>query len=225
MKITHQEETSQLRRRINLLTEQQALEAPAMSAAPSSTGFTEFNADMEALNMGHHEWEDFFVVPDSQHFEELDMTHGLSPTLEKRPSASTIVPTSSKECGDVCADQPLATGLLFMLLLCGAFVASNPSHSRATNLPSMPAEVQAAAPTVLKDLLAGAGKPPLSPTNPRHNQQHAFEPQPSTTAYISARANNRMDHMHGKLTAPTRQQEYDQAYSLTSAHQNRRPYH
>ncbi|KAK5117700.1 hypothetical protein LTR62_005124 [Meristemomyces frigidus] len=222
LKITHDEETSQLRRRINLLTEQQALEAPAMSAAPSSTGFTDFNADMEALNMGHHEWEDFFVVPDSQQFEDVAISLPPSPTLEKRPSASTIIPTPSKTSGDASADQPLATtGLLFMLLLCGAFVASKPPNARPADLPSMPVEVQAAAPTVLKDLLAGAGN---LATDPMRTHQHSYEPQPSAIQSVNQRAsnnnnsnNNRMEQMHRHLTAPTRQQEYDQAFSLTTA--------
>ena len=80
----------------------------------------------------------------------------------------------------------------------------------------MPAEVQAAAPTVLKDLLAGAGS--MTQRAPaRHNQQHDFEPQPSNMPYVSPRAANRMEHMHRAITSPTRQQEYDQAYSLTTA--------
>jgi hypothetical protein len=225
LKIQHNEETSQLRKRVNILTDQVAMEAPAMSAAPSSTGFTDFNAEMEALNMGSHDWEDFFVVDDgmrSEPFDDMNLNSRAehvhpSPTLEKRPSSSTIVPSPTKRQSETSHDQPLATGLLFMLLLCGAFVASKPPSARPSDLPNMPPEVQAAAPTVLKDLLAEAGQsmPPSTSTNAL--QHHEREPRPSPMAYISPRVNNRLDQMHTRLITPSRQQEIDQAFSLTTA--------
>ncbi|KAK4560625.1 hypothetical protein LTR86_005203 [Recurvomyces mirabilis] len=218
LKVQHTEETSQLRRRVNQMKDQLALEAPAMSAAPSSTGFTDFNAEMEALNMGPHDWEDFFVVPDCRNdqFDDMSFAVQSSPVLEKRPSASTIVPSPKKKNVDNTSEQPLATGLLLMLLLCGAFVASKPPNARPSDLPSMPAEVQAAAPTVLKDLLASAGGTTHTALA-RRNLQNDYEPQPSAMSYVSPRANNRLEHMHRAITSPTRQQEYDQAYSLTTA--------
>ncbi|KAK5677440.1 hypothetical protein LTS10_010012 [Elasticomyces elasticus] len=222
MKIQHNEETSQLRRKVNILTDQMTFDqqAPAMSAAPSSTGFTDFNAEMEALNMGQHDWEDFFFVenmqtgsPEDFAFPSRHEPAKQSPVLEKRPSSSTIVPSPSRKQTEAITDQPIATGLLFMLLLCGAFVASKPASSRPADLPSMPPEVQAAAPTVLKDLLAEAGGA-IQTSGPSRTLQYAgHEPQQSG----APRHLSRMEQMHNRLTAPTRQQEIDQAFSLTTA--------
>ncbi|EMC93581.1 hypothetical protein BAUCODRAFT_76038 [Baudoinia panamericana UAMH 10762] len=197
LKMQHNEETSSLRRRINVLTDQLAADsAPAMSAAPSSTGFTDFNAEMEALNMGPHEWDDFLFVDNLQ---------------PESPDDFTFNPRRSP---DTAPDQPIASGLLFMLLLCGAFVLSKPATSRPSDLPNMPPEVQAAAPTVLNNLLAEAGGP-MSTSQVRSNVYQ--EPQPSVPAFTTARAHNRLDRMHQRLTAPSKQQEIDQAFSLTTA--------
>ncbi|TKA29360.1 hypothetical protein B0A54_16868 [Friedmanniomyces endolithicus] len=209
LKIQHNEETSQLRRRNNILTEQLAMDqAPAMSAAPSSTGFTDFNAEMEALNMGQHDWDDFFFVENMQTASPEDFAFPSrpepakpAPALGERPSSSTIVPGPTRKPHDTAGDQPIATGLLLMLLLCGAFVASKPPGSRPSDLPSMPPEVQAAAPAVLKDLLAEAG-----------SMTQAIAP-----ARAPFRPTNRLEQIHNRLTAPTRQQEIDQAFALTTA--------
>ena len=217
LKMHHNEETSQLRRRLNILTEQAEFQAPAMSAVPSSTGFTDVNADMEALSMGPH-WDDFLFVEDLRNDDSDDFLFSSipdpvkqSPVLEKRPSNSTIVP--QKKAQEHPSEQPIATGLLFMLLLCGAFVASKPANSRPTGLPSMPPEVQAAAPAVLENLLADSGA---------HTQlgsvstAHGGEPQPSGRPHVSQRS-GRLDQMHQQLTTPSKQQEIDQAFSLTTA--------
>lgn len=228
LKIQHNEETSTLRRRLNILTDQLAAAeaAPAMSAAPSSTGFTDFNAEMEALNMGPHDWEDFFVVDGLQHDSSDDFNFGSrpdpikpSPTLEKRPSSSTVVPSPQKKQSEQTAEQPFATGLLFLLLLCGAYVASKPAHSRPSDLPTMPPEVQAAAPTVLRDLLGEAGSSTqMQPSNAvRLTNRVECESQPSNMPHGASRSSNTLDQMHHRLTAPTRQQEIDQAFSLTTA--------
>ncbi|KAK3111687.1 hypothetical protein LTR53_012798 [Teratosphaeriaceae sp. CCFEE 6253] len=232
LQIQHNEETAQLRRRVNILTDQLTMDqgpplsAPAMSAAPSSTGFTDFNAEMEALNMGQHEWDDFFLVESMQNESPQDLVFPArleparqSPVLQKRPSSSTIVPSPTRKPTESAADPPIATGLLFMLLLCGAFVASKPPNARPADLPSMPPEVQAAAPTVLNNLLAEAGGSPrqsLVPAAPL--QRAASDRQLSGGAPLpSARPTSNLEHMHTRLIAPTRQQEIDQAFALTPA--------
>jgi hypothetical protein len=58
MLMKHTEETSNLRKRIQVLTDRlDAGPAPAMSANPSSTGFTEFNEEFDTLNIGPHDWD------------------------------------------------------------------------------------------------------------------------------------------------------------------------
>lgn len=225
MRLAHNEETSSLRRKINYLQDQaDACPAPAMSAAPSSTGFTDFAEELNALNMGSHElgmgpheW-DFFMVNDLQQDPDdfaLDIRSdppASSPMLAKQPSTSTMVPSPSKKACNGNNDQPIATGLLFMLLLCGAFVASKPPRSQPPDMPKMPAEVRAAAPAVLNNLLL-EGTAPNAPTTV--NVGH--EPQASGTPYKNPRHSNRLDQLHHHITAPTKQQELDQAAQLTTA--------
>ncbi|KAK5129141.1 hypothetical protein LTR08_003806 [Meristemomyces frigidus] len=220
LKVQHNEETSNLRKKVNILTEQlEAGQSTAMSAAPSSTGYNDFNADMENLNMGPHDWESFIFANELQHDSPDDFTFDprpehlrQSPTLEKRPSSSTIVPSPTNKPGENASDQPIATSLLFMLLLCGAFVASKSGTSQSGEMPKMPAEVRAAAPTVLNNLLLGAGS---SATQGMF--QAECDPQPSGLASHSQASGSRLEQMHHHLTSPTKQQEVDQAFSLTTA--------
>lgn len=224
LKIQHNEETSNLRKKVNILTDQlEAGPAPAMSAAPSSTGFTDFNAEMEALNMGPHDWDNFIFVNELQNDSADDFTFDTraepakqSPVLEKRPSSSTVVPSTSKKPTDSNTDQPIATGLLFMLLLCGAFVASGDASSQPRDMPNMPAEVRAAAPTVLSNLLSEAGSSAGSVTT-RNMHQLDHEPQPSGLPYNGVRSNSRLEQMHHRLTSPTKQQEIEQVFAITPA--------
>ncbi|KAF2724965.1 hypothetical protein K431DRAFT_216695 [Polychaeton citri CBS 116435] len=223
----HTEETSLLRRRIQILTDQlEHGSAPSMSAAPSSTGFADFNAEMEALNMNHdvgNDWDSFFVVNDLHNEGQEDFTFDptvdqvkLSPKLEKKASTNTIVPVPPKLQHEASMEQPIASGLLFMLLLCGAFVASNPQISSRSDLPRMPPDVQRAAPTVLSNLLAEAG-------SDSSTQLHASMPQaaqapgPSSAALEGNGRTSRLDHMHRRLTVPSKQQEADAAFSMTPA--------
>ncbi|KAK3722193.1 hypothetical protein LTR37_002626 [Vermiconidia calcicola] len=223
MVMKHTEETSNLRRRIHILTDQlEAGPAPAMSAAPSSTGFTDFNAEMEALNMGPHDWDNFIFVNELQNDQSDDFTFDSkpepirqSPVLEKKSSSNTVVHSSPKKIAENTAEQPVASGLLFFLLLCGAFVASKPANSRPSDLPEVPEDVRAAAPAVLNGLLAEAGQS-SSPSNSRSTQYTGLEPASSGLAQ-STRPRSRLEHVHHRITSPTKQQQIDSAFSLTTA--------
>lgn len=224
LKVQHNEETSTLRKRVNILTEQlEAGPAPAMSAAPSSTGFTDFNAEMEALNMEPHDWDNFIFVNDMHHDNMDDFTFDprpepvkQSPVLEKRPSSDTVVPSPPKKFSDSPTEQPIATGLLFMLLLCGAFVASKPASLQPRDMPKMPAEVRDAAPTVLNSLLSETGSSSTYAQS-RSMQRPIYEAQPSGPSFGRHEPSSRLDHMHHRLISPTKQQEIEQAFSLTTA--------
>lgn len=222
LKVQHHEENSKLRKRVNILTEQlDAGPAPTMSAAPSSTGFTDFNAEMEALNMGAHDWDNFIFVNDLHNDSPDDFSFDnrpsepvqSSPVLEKKASSNTIVPSSQLKSKDSISNEPVATGLLFMLLLCGAFVASKPSSSQPRDMPQMPAEVRAAAPMVLNNLLSETP----DHTSSRSTTYLNHEPQPSGLSHQGQSHHGRLDQMHHQLTAPTKQQEIDEAFSLTTA--------
>lgn len=217
----HTEETSRLRKQILFLTEQlDAGPAPAMSAQPSSTGFTEFNADMEALNMGPYEWDNFMSGNDLHTDLSDDFTFIAQPDLIK-PSPVETAPSHAstaqlKKPADFTSEQPIASGLLFMLLLCGAFVASRSATTPSSNLPKVPEEVRLAAPAVLNTLLSEVASP--SKQRPSTASINAgLEPAPSGAVLSPSRNTNRMDKLHHRLTAPTKQQDIDQAFALTPA--------
>ena len=147
----HTEETSSLRKRIRVLTDQlDHGPAPLMSAVPSSTGFADFNAEMEALNMGTHDWDSliFDDLPSDSLDEigfEARSEHTRQFTSEERNDmAHTTVSATTKKSSDGASDQHVTSGLLFFLLLCGAFVASKPLSAQPADLPQVPPDVRAA---------------------------------------------------------------------------------
>lgn len=208
----HNEDASQLRRKVQILSDQLELgSAPALSAAPSSTGFTDFNAEMEALNMGAHDWDNFTFVNDIQSGNTEDFAFDPKPA-EKKPSTGA----DSKSSAEATNEQPIASGLLFMLLLCGAWIASKPAGSQPPDLPQMPADVHAAAPTVLYNLLSENSASATQDYSRTMSKKSHQEPRPSGLPNRKT-TSSRLDRMHRSLTAPTKQQEIDQAFSLTPA--------
>ena len=219
----HTEETSILRKRIQVLADQlDAIPAPIMSAAPSSTGFTDFNAEMEALNMGPHDWDNFIFANDLRN-DDQGFSFDLGPEPTGQPSArnqmatvNTVAPPAPKRPSDSTVDQASASGLLFMLLLCGAFVASKPPSASFSDLPKMPPDVRAAAPKILNNLLSESNVP--STYGRGHSMTDvAPEPIPSSHHLHTPSRTSRLDRLHRSLTSPTKQQEIDQAFSLTTA--------
>ncbi|CAK1355032.1 hypothetical protein CB0940_01196 [Cercospora beticola] len=212
----HNEEASQLRRRVQILTEQLEIgPAPAMSAAPSSTGFTDFNAEMEALNMGTHDWDNFIFVNDLSNNASDDFSFGAKHEPSKKTSVpSNAVQSTSKRSTEAVTDQPIASGLLFMLLLCGAWIASKPPASQPHDLPQMPPDVRAAAPAVLDSLLAESGVPH---GENRYQSTTEAAPEPLPSGQPAPGRSSKIDRMHHAITTSTKQQQIDQAFSLTQA--------
>jgi hypothetical protein len=222
MLMKHTEETSSLRKRIQVMTDRMdASPAPAMSANPSSSGFSEFNAEFDTLNIGPHDWDNLLFTSDTNGLVPEDFAFGqqsmgpIKPaTLGKKASTATIVPT--KKANENSNEQPIASSLLFMLLLCGAFVASKPSSSATSELPKMPPDVRAAAPTVLSNLLAE--------TNPSGHQQQLraamqsfSEPAPSDVPQMNNRGVNKLDQLHHQMISPSKQQSDEAAFAMTQA--------
>ncbi|SMY20051.1 unnamed protein product [Zymoseptoria tritici ST99CH_1A5] len=214
----HNEDTSSLRRKVELLSEQlQAGPAPAMQAQLSST-LSDFNLEMEGLHMGvgdQYDWTECFQAPDEFWLDKSEPIK-QTPALEKKLSPAANNQVSAKQTTEGKSDPPIASGLLFMLLLCGAFVASKPSNSQASDLPNMPADVRAAAPAVLSTLLSESN----ALSEQTHSQTMASlsqEPLPSGIPQPNNGGRNRMDRVHRRITAPTKQQELDQAFSLTTS--------
>lgn len=217
----HTKETAYLRGQINWYREQLEVTsplAPAMSAAPSSTGFTDFNLEMDHLAIGDHSWDRSINV---HGVDDLDY---LGDTAE---SFATIQPTKQQPGqqqqqtppAKPSTEQPIASGILFMLLLCGAFVASRSSTTKYTAqnnlIPKMPDEVRAASTEVLNNLLKENPKeaslflPDLTVSHRYQQSGDSAWPQPSSIA-----------NLHRHLTSPTAMQEAEQAFAMTPEQYN-----
>ena len=219
MVMKHTEETATLRKRIQLLSEQiEAGPAPMMSAQPSSTGFNDFTGEMEALNMGAHDWEgfEFFndLNSDDYVFDPKPEQPARSPLLDKRSSPGSVATISEKKTTDSSTEPPIASGLLFFLLLCGAFVASKPASSRPSDLPQVPEDVRLAAPAVLNNLLSESGSSSAQQHRPGPGGG-ASEPASSGLPQATGLA-GRLDQIHHRITSPTKEQEAAAAFSLTT---------
>lgn len=219
--LRHNDETTSLRKKIQVLSEQLENYSAPMSHQPSSTGFNDFNSSMEALSMGtgSHDWDSFNFL-DLDNDLSSDFTFDMkpepaisSPAIEKRNTPSTTVtPASEKKSTDGSSEQPMASGLLFFLLLCGAFVASKPASSRPADLPQVPEDIRQAAPAVLSNLLSSESTP-----SQRHGAtgQSAMEPAPSNLPQAK-RLTGRLDQIHQRITSPSKEQEANEAFALTT---------
>lgn len=222
--LKHTEESADLRRKNQWLTEQlEAGPAPAMSANPSSTGISDFTSEMDALNMNGYDWGDLIQINDTQNtFADFNnwQTH---PNVIKEPATSTTQPATEPEKPSAkSVEPPVASGILFMLLLCGAFVASKSATSTTQTqiIPPMPKDVRDASTTVLDTLLKDA-KPEtgLAFPQPSHHTLRAGERGHAAPQWElhspPVSSHSRIDAMHQALTTPTKKQEWDQTCSLT----------
>lgn len=217
----HTRETGALRSQIRIYREQfESSPAPAMSAAPSSTGFTDFNLEMDHLQIEDQPWDRFINV--QGHDDDLDAPDYLGNTAESYATIQPGKPSVEHAQHDKnnTTDQPVASGILFMLLLCGAFVASR-SATTASHpaIPKMPEEVRAASTEVLQNLLrdnpqqASLFLPDLTPAPIQRHPSNRNNTQ-WTHSHPSAN-NNHIHNLHKHLTSPTRLQQAEQAFALT----------
>lgn len=209
----HTLETGDLRKKVSVLTERlEAATSNGMAVAPSST-YNDFTSDMDNLNMGHNDWDNYIFVND---FASDDQQTPQEQTL-------AVVPRAKDE------DKPVASGLLLMLLLCGAFVASK-SGNAAPPIPRMPDEVRAASATVLDSILKDAGvSSAFTEQGVIANRVTGMEPAPSGIAWPKATlsgselagiSGSHFDQLHSQLTGPTKDQEHEQLFSITPAQYN-----
>jgi hypothetical protein len=159
----HEHEIAELRLSVQALEERlEAGPAPSMSAVPSSTGFTELNESVAAMNFAISEhpadqgWHEFIQVDDVA--DEYQDSSAWQPQvarqreLEPKASVATLVPNAQSKT-DSTAAQPVASSLLFMMLLCGALFASKPASSQMPDMPAVPDMLRTAAGDILQVLL------------------------------------------------------------------------
>ncbi|PVH98143.1 hypothetical protein DM02DRAFT_657619 [Periconia macrospinosa] len=214
---THTLETGDLRKKVSVLTERLECATTNTSIAPST--FTDFTSDMDNLHMGNSEWDNYIFVND---FVSDEQTPGPQQPQEQ---SLALVPRAKEE------DKPVASGLLLMLLLCGAFVASKSAGANAPPIPRMPDEVRAASASVLDSIFKDAGvAPTVTEQNIMANSVSMAEPAPSggvgwpksavPGSDIPGLTGSALDQLHTQLTTTTKDQEHEQLFSITPAQYN-----
>jgi len=225
---SHTLESGELRKKVHVLTEKLDAGGTAMAVATSST-FTDFASDMDNLNMGPNDWDNYIFTDEVNDFCMDEPTPSAAQQNQQRETSLVVAPR--KKGGE---DKPVASGLLLMLLLCGAFVASKSSGSSAPPLPRMPDDVRAASATVLDSIFKDAG---VAPSPSQHhslivNRIEALEPSSSGAnwpkrtlsnaefASLSHGSGTNLDQLHTHLVAPTKDQENEQLFSISASQYN-----
>ena len=215
----HTIDAAELRKKNTFLSEQlQTLESTAMSAAPSSTGYSAEFSDFDHLTMNSSPWDNFSLVND------------FSIEAESQPQTQTSLTTTLKVEKHAAKDDDKAatSGLLLMLLLCGAWMASHSSSTSAISLPLMSEDVRLASASVLEHIYKDAGvhlpeapSPSGStlkaiktspPQSPRKTTLSAFE--------IASLSHSPLSSLHRQLISPNAEQQRDQIFSLTAKQYN-----
>ncbi|KFY14352.1 hypothetical protein V492_02680 [Pseudogymnoascus sp. VKM F-4246] len=214
----HTIETGELRKKVSVLSEHVTkLEGAALAQPQQQQSFPSDFADIDALTMDGA-WDGISFLHDFP----------ASPTV-KAESQSQALTTVSKS-GDSStilsdADKPAAQGLLLMLLLFGAFVASKGSSPA---IPRMSDDVRAASATILSDILHDAGvsasavmpAAAMSSASAQvHAQTHADWTQPSHVSLADLDPSPLAAYAES-LTAPSAQQQHEQLFSLSAAQYN-----
>ena len=206
----HTLETADLRKKISFLTEDAHRRADVpMSAVPSSAGFSNQTfSDFDHVTMnGSPQWDDFSFMDPSYVVEEV------------KPPESTLVIRQKDIKALDREEEPAVSGLLLMLLLCGAWVASS-KNAKSTLVPQMSEDVRAASAQVLHNIYKDAGLQP--DTAPLSTFDNVAFSGPDSTKHPSDGFINHFDPhaMHTHLTAPSQQQECDQAFAMTADQYN-----
>lgn len=206
----HTLETADLRKKVSFLTEevQRRADIP-MSAVPSSAGFSNNTfSDFDHMTMvGSPQWDDFSFMNPSCMVEDV------------KPQESTLAVRQKDAKTPAKEEEPAVAGLLLMLLLCGAWVASG-NNTKSNPVPQMSEDVRAASAQVLHNIYRDAGLQPQTASSSTLNTG-AFS-GPSSSHHSSNLFTNHFDPqaMHTHLTTPSQQQECDQAFSLTADQYN-----
>lgn len=205
----HTIETAELRKKNNFLMEDSQRRMSA-SAVQSSNGYSSTFSEFDHLSMNDSPttWEDFSFLGHPAMEPEMPKTENAVAVRSKEEK-----PTFKEE------DKSAVSGLLLTLLLCGAWVASKGTANTA--MPQMPDDVRAASSTVLDNIYKDAGLH-VSPNSNGDNavlKSNAPRQTPNYMAPYAHTTNNPFTPFN-HLTAPTRQQQRDEVFSLTPTQYN-----
>jgi hypothetical protein len=225
-------ETGELRKKISIFKEM--LDAGPTLLPSHSNEFNEFTDELDGLNMGS--------VPDWDNYNtwvnDISMESEQQQPEPKLQVPETAVVLAQRRKEPFVADEndkPIASGLLLMLLLYGAFVVTRSSGSPV--IPRTTDEVRAASATILDNLLRDAGS--TTPQKPDMQVSRAIsglEPAPSLASWVqpdddkqqplssvfsSSNGNpSTLDSLSAQLMAPSKEQEAEAAFRLTPAQYN-----
>ena len=214
----HTIETADLRRKNAILAEQaQKYEAISMSAVPSSTGYSADFSDFDHLTMESSPWDNYSMVND----------YGLGGEIKTEASLGEASEGDKVTARD---DGKTATsGLLLMLLLCGAWVASSNNSAGSSSLPRMPEDVRVASAEVLETIYKDAGIQPQRTLRPNggnnaalelSNTRHAPVKTTLSASEIASLSSSPLATLHHQLATPSHAQQREQAFSLSANQYN-----
>ena len=205
----HTIETAELRKKNNFLMEDSQRRMSA-SAVQSSNGYSSTFSEFDHLSMNDSPttWEDFSFLGHP----------AMEPEMPKAESAVAVRPKEEKPTFKE-DDKSAVSGLLLTLLLCGAWVASKGAANTA--MPQMPDDVRAASSTVLDNIYKDAGLH-VSPNSNGDNAVLKSNAPRQTSNYMApySHPTNNPFAPFNHLTAPTRQQQRDEVFSLTPTQYN-----
>ncbi|KAL9005786.1 MAG: hypothetical protein Q9188_001452 [Gyalolechia gomerana] len=209
----HTIETAELRKKNAYLTDHaQKIDSIAMSAVPSSTGYSAEYSDFENLTMESSPWDNFSLVTD------LNME-------PKHEAENSLIVAPKKESNNEREGTPAAaSGLLLMLLLCGAWVVSNNTSTSSGPISRMPEDVRMASTAVLDTIYTDTGLQPQGPDRPTHLRNQAIRPEtgneapriPTLSSDGNSRSRSPLTALHRQLISPSHQQQRDQVFSLST---------
>lgn len=204
----HTIESGDLRKKVSVLSEHiKQLENTTMSAVPSSTGFSSAEySDIDALTMDGA-WENISFLDDFSLDNEVKTETSVVPA-KKAPQESD--------------EKPAAHGLLLMLLLCGALVASRGS---TPSIPRMSDDVRAASATILEDIFKDAG---VNNQAAPASMIETGAPTATGTSWSSSAtlvgsngmvgvSSSMLADLADQLAQPSEQQKNEQLFSLSAA--------
>ena len=241
----HTVETTDLRRKNAALTEQvQKLESLPLSTVPSSNGYATDFSDFGNLTMESSPWDNFHYEfsPGQEPASKQDTALVMLPKKDITPQPSATHGTDAR----ATEREGATSGLLLMLLLCGAWVASQSdtssiSHgSSAAPIPRIPDDVRVASTAVLESIYHDAGIQPApgsaaaaaghssslhrsSSVQTSFNIKDSPTPTPANpSAYPPHQSSfsSSLQSLHHRLITPSAEQHRAQAFGLTSEQYN-----
>ena len=206
----HTLETAELRRKNSYLTEVvERLEGAAMSAQTSSNGASAGFPDFEPLTMDSSPFDDFSFID--------------NPGLEVEPKQDNAVVLQAKKESPATAEsveKSAASGLLLMLLLCGAWVASRNNSSSTAVIPRMPDDVREASAVVLDNIYKDAGLQPQIGSQPMLNKAAIAQNGVTRVSGNPRTTCSPLASLHHDLITPSHQQQREQIFSLSADQYN-----